>query len=93
MEWIIDGVLVYVDDLDRHSARAKAGARRSSLTSRTDRLGDDTGPKISKAIAGFREERRMKSALLNQPLQRTSGCGTSERFETIRTCSRLSGER
>ena len=51
--WMIDGVLVYVDNLDAHFQRAKsAGAQILSETKR-ERRDADTVQKIPQDIAGF----------------------------------------
>ena len=50
--WVIDGVLVYVDDLEAHFERAKAAGATFSPGSKKARLDGVTGLKIWKGIAG-----------------------------------------
>jgi len=52
LPWIIDGVLVHVDHLDRHFTRAKAAGAIILSDIEEGHPGDDTGRKISKAIVG-----------------------------------------
>ena len=51
--WVVDGVLVLVDDLDaHHDAGGRSGRERSSARSRRARRAGCTPPRISRATAG-----------------------------------------
>jgi len=50
--YIVDGVLVYVDDVDAHFARATQRAPPSSRASKRISAGSATAPKTSRAIGG-----------------------------------------
>jgi PhnB protein len=60
--WIIDGVLVYVDDLDGHFTRAKAAGATILSAIEEGFPHDDIGQKTSKAIASSFSRRTTNEA-------------------------------
>jgi len=70
--WIIDGVLVYVDDLDATSQTQRRREPRSYLKSKRIRLGAGIGPKTPRVIVGS-----LWSEAKNDLLPADRGCACS----------------
>ncbi|MGE5327160.1 MAG: VOC family protein [Deltaproteobacteria bacterium] len=80
--WIIDGVLVYVDDLDTHFERANAAGARILSGIEEDRLAGAIAPKTLRVIAGsFSSE---KGDVLTAAVRQRGHCrGRSARLESL----------
>src|SRR5947199_9049008 len=55
--WVVDGLLVHVDDVDRHFARAKSAGATMLSDLENNPSGGYTGPKTSKGIGGCSSSR------------------------------------
>ena len=91
--WIIDGVLVYVDDLNQHCKRAKAAGAMILSEIEEGPPGRRYRAEISKAIGGsFSKRIADDPQLANQPLQPTSGLGATFRAAATRRGRRALAE-